>query len=431
MDETAPGAPSETESGGLSDEPAAPSLKVVYLTPGCFDKGGISRYSRYQVTALRELVGASNVEVLSVLGPDDQSFEAPFEVRFAAGGIGRRHKLAFVAEAFSVARTERPSLVLAAHVNLAALGWTLARAAGAQSALNVYGGEVRAALRLDAELGLRGAHHLVSDCHATARFVERRGLRPRGSTSVVWDCVDLGRFHPGPVSRAVLERYGIPDPRTRKNILTLGRLSSRARHKGYERLLDVFARLGPSAHDARLVYAGGGDLIEPLRARAAALGLGERVVFTGPIHEADMANVYRSAHVFSLVSDRVVGGGEGIPLTPLEAAACGVPILVGDQDGSEEAIVDDANGFIVPPFDLDGHAEKLRLLLTDEARRVSMARAAVATVRAQFAYEGFRDKHWSLLASWFPRDVRLPPGELPTVRLRDSVAPALRHKRAL
>ena len=44
-------------------------MKILYLTPGCFDKGGISRYNRYQIQALRMLAGAENVFVFSLLGP--------------------------------------------------------------------------------------------------------------------------------------------------------------------------------------------------------------------------------------------------------------------------------------------------------------------------------------------------------------------------
>ena len=42
--------------------------RILYLTPGCFDKGGISRYSRYQIECLREIHGEAAVTVQSLLG---------------------------------------------------------------------------------------------------------------------------------------------------------------------------------------------------------------------------------------------------------------------------------------------------------------------------------------------------------------------------
>jgi phosphatidylinositol alpha-1,6-mannosyltransferase len=199
----------------------------------------------------------------------------------------------------------------------------------------------------------------------------------------------------------VLAKYGIPDPASGTNLLTLGRISRFAAHKGYDRLLEVFAKVAPRAPDLRLVYAGRGDLVEPLRARAAALGLAARVFFTGAVHEDDLCDVYRSAHVFSLVSDRGKSRGEGLPLTPLEASAAGVPILVGDQDGSAEAVIQGENGFIVDPFDLDAHASRVLALAADPALRTAMGEAARARAVRDFSYRRFVAEHRALFNRWY------------------------------
>ncbi len=375
-------------------------IKVLYLTPGCFDKGGISRYSRYQINALRELVGQRNVSVFSVLGPGDDSFEDAFDVSYFAGGISPVDKARFLFHSFRAGMTEKPDLIVAAHVNLSGPARVMARLWDARSVLNVYGREVWSGLRHDSRWGFAGVHSVLSDCNFTARYIEAEGMRPRGTTSVVWDCVDLTKFFPRAASRETLVKYGIPDPATGKNLLTLGRMSPNARHKGYERLLQAFSRVATKVPDLRLIYAGRGDLVDQLRGEAKALGLGDRVFFTGMVHEDDMADVYRSAHIFSLVSHRAHGAGEGIPLTPLEAAACGTPILVGNQDGSQEAVMGDENGFVLEPFDIDAHASKIELLATDEPRRAAMGRAAVAIAVKEFSYEGFREKHRVLLPKW-------------------------------
>jgi phosphatidylinositol alpha-1,6-mannosyltransferase len=128
----------------------------------------------------------------------------------------------------------------------------------------------------------------------------------------------------------------------------------------------------------------------------------DRVFFTGSIHENDLADIYRSAHIFALVSDSGQGKGEGIPLTPLEAGACGVPILVSNHDGSKEAVFENRNGFILDPFDL-GELERLLLLLTvnGELRR-SMATEARLVAEREFGFDSFVKKHRKLLATWFP-----------------------------
>lgn len=370
---------------------------IFYFTPGCFDKGGISRYGRYQITALRELFGPETVRVYSIRGHREGDLETPFDVACTAGGLdphrgaSNLQKLAWTSRATWDALRLRPRAILAAHVNLAALAVALARAVRARAVLNVYGLEVWSGLRRDARWGLSRADLVLADCHFTRRWVETERLRPAGAPiEVLWDCVDTARFQPGPVRPEVLARCGIPDPARHTNVLTLGRMDAAAAHKGYDRLLEAFGRAAVSVPALRLVFAGGGDLVAPLRARAAASGLSDRVVFTGAVHEDDLADVYRACHVFSLVSDRGPGRGEGIPLTPLEAAACGKPILVGNQDGSQEAVIDGVNGFVLNPFDPDAHAERLVRLATDPELSARLGAAARARVLAHHDYRVFR-----------------------------------------
>jgi phosphatidylinositol alpha-1,6-mannosyltransferase len=122
------------------------------------------------------------------------------------------------------------------------------------------------------------------------------------------------------------------------------------------------------------------------------LGVATRVCFTGFVHEQDLPDIYRSASVFSLVGDRGPGRGEGIPLTPLEAAACGVPILVGNQDGSREAAQPGVNGFALDPFDLETIAMHLRRLATDEPYRRQLGQAARSRIEQEHAYPVFRER---------------------------------------
>ncbi len=216
----------------------------------------------------------------------------------------------------------------------------------------------------------------------------------------MWDCVDVDRLSPGAPRREGLARYGVPDPSTGINLLTLGRMSRSAAHKGYERLLEVFARVCATVPDVRLVYAGRGDLVNGLRARAKSLGLGARVFFPGSIHEDDLVDVYRAGHIFSLVSDRGFKRGEGLPLALLEAGSCGLPILVGNQDGSLEAVVEGENGFVLDPFDFEAHALRVIRLARDPAERARIGERARAQVVRMFSYRRFVDKHRDLLASW-------------------------------
>jgi phosphatidylinositol alpha-1,6-mannosyltransferase len=381
-------------------------MRILYLTPGCFDKGGISRYSRYQINALRTLVGVDNVFVFSVLGPSDEDFEDAFDVMYFAGGTNRLQLLAYLTKLCSTAIFNRPDIIISAHINLSGVAKVLSKLTGAKSVLNIYGAEAWSTVTRDAAWGLRRSDHVISDCHYTARYLEERGIRAKNSIAVVWDCVDLQRFFPAPPASSTLERYGIPDPRSGINILTLGRMGSDTAHyKGYERLLEVFSRIADRLANVRLIYAGRGEMVEILRRQAEALGLSQRVFFTGMVHEDDLPDVYRSAHLFSLVTNKGEGVGEGIPLTPLEAAACGIPLIVGNHDGSQEAVIEGVDGYIIDTYDLEAHARAIVTLGTDEDLRTRMGQAARKRAELEFAFPKFLKKHEELLTRWFSYEV--------------------------
>src|SRR3954463_16267673 len=115
----------------MSSSEAAP--RVLFLTPGCFDKGGISRYCRYQIRALRELFGSQCVRVLSLMGPDAHGFEEPFGVTWSGSPGSQRKRAPFVARALLEAATSRPDIVHIAHVTYAPLAFWLPRLSGGRN----------------------------------------------------------------------------------------------------------------------------------------------------------------------------------------------------------------------------------------------------------------------------------------------------------
>lgn len=286
------------------------------------------------------------------------------------------------------------------------------RVSSGRSLLNVYGLEIWSGLSVARRRHMARADKIIADCNFTADYVRETSLHAK-RPSVIWDCVDLNRFAPAPSSQAVRQQYGIPSPATHFIVMSLGRLVKTAVHKGFDRLIEVVAGLASSFPALRLVIAGRGDDRARLEALAVQLGIADRVVFTGAVHEDHLADVYRAAHVFSLVSDRGCGRGEGIPLTPLEAMGCGVPIIVGDEDGSREAIVDGQNGFIVSPRDPNAHADALRRLIESQQLRVRLAKGAVQVVREHFSYRRFVQQHRELFETSGITEERYETGTVP------------------
>ncbi len=371
------------------------SPRILFLTPGCFDKGGISRYCRYQIDALREIVGTKNVRVLSLLGPDPEGFETPYTVSWHGRSAPADYvaRVCFTLQALQQAILWRPNVIHCAHVNFTPLLSVLKAISGATTVLNVYGLELWSGLTAARRGHLARVDHIIADCHATADHVIAGAMHP-DVPHVIWDCVDLDRFRPGSPEPHLVERYGLPDLSKHRVVMTLGRLSKVARHKGYDRLLEIWASVCARVPNAHLLICGRGDDVARLKAKALDLRLSGKVTFTGPIEEKDLASIYRVAYVFALVSDKGPGRGEGIPLTPIEALASGVPVVVGDEDGSSEAVDSSRNGLVVSPRDLSAMTDALVALLseTSNARRIRAAECR-AVAEERFGYAAFRGKH--------------------------------------
>lgn len=367
-------------------------MKVLYITPGCFDKGGISRYSRYQITSIRELFGEENTYVMSLLGPDHQKIEENFEVDYCGRSKNSRwQQIKFAFHFFWKTLTLRPTNIVVAHVNFSGIAVIASKLIGAKTVLNVYGLELWSNMRIDASWGLRKVHSIISDCHNTKAYLVQKNIRDTSDITVIWDCVNLNKFKRTITNQTELKKkYGINNGR-RFTILTLGRLSNAAKHKGYHRLIQVFEQLNQS--NFYLVIAGKGDMLDELKRLVVSKGLENSVCFTGMVHEADMADLYSLPDVFSLVSEVGEGMGEGIPLTPLEAMACGTPIIVGNQDGSREAVFNAENGYVIEPFDLEAHQICIESLYADKSLHDTMRESAAKVARTEFSYKRFLKEH--------------------------------------
>ena len=227
--------------------------------------------------------------------------------------------------------------------------------------------------RIDLERGLCTAvDHVVATCSDEVFELLRLGLS-RDRVSIVPCGVDTGVFTPrGPVA-----------PRTgRPRLLVLGRLVER---KGQEDAVRALAAV-PAAE---LVVVGGPpaeDLdddpeVQRLRGIATDLGVADRLVFTGAVARADVPGWIRSADVVLAVP-----WYEPFGITPLEAMACGRPVVATAVGGLVDTVVDGGTGVLVPPRDPAALGQALAALLADDQRRVAYGAAGVTRARTRYRW---------------------------------------------
>jgi glycosyltransferase involved in cell wall biosynthesis len=145
------------------------------------------------------------------------------------------------------------------------------------------------------------------------------------------------------------------------------------RKKGFDILLDAFARVRREVPRARLALAGDGEERAALEQRAAELGLRDAVEFPGLLAgDAKIAFLQR-AWVFATSARR-----EPFSNANLEALAAGLPLVATAVGGNREIVVEGANGLLVPPEDPVALAAALVRLLGDDRLRERCARGSVA-----------------------------------------------------
>jgi glycosyltransferase involved in cell wall biosynthesis len=228
-------------------------------------------------------------------------------------------------------------------------------------------------VRVEAEAEIaRRADRIVATAGAELFELSRMGASPR-TLRIVPCGVDLDQF--ASTATGTHRRDG------RLRVVTLSRLVPR---KGIDTVIEALARV-PAAE---LVVAGGGeapDLAndpEALRLVdvARASGVAERVFFAGRVERAHVPALLRRADVVACTP-----WYEPFGMVPLEAMACGRPVVVSSVGGLIDTVVDGLTGFHVAPREPRHVALALEALRDARVRR-RMGRAGEERVRLRYAW---------------------------------------------
>jgi D-inositol-3-phosphate glycosyltransferase len=228
-------------------------------------------------------------------------------------------------------------------------------------------------LREEATLA-READRLVATCSDEVFELVRMGADLRRVT-VVPCGVDLKLFRPdGPVA---------PRPSTGFRLLVVSRLVER---KGIGNVITAMAQLP----GAELVVAGGPPSAElagdpearRLTALAGRLGVARRVRFLGRVGRGDLPALYRSADLVVTVP-----WYEPFGIVPLEAMACGVPVVASAVGGLVDTVVDGVTGVHVPPRRPGLVAAAVAGLLADPERRAILGAAGARRARRRYGWD--------------------------------------------
>ncbi|MDB6134776.1 MAG: hypothetical protein JWM59_3019 [Verrucomicrobiales bacterium] len=205
----------------------------------------------------------------------------------------------------------------------------------------------------------RSQNGLIAISHSTARDIERFFGIPQNRQHIIHNGIDHTRFHPGQpdTDRAwAAETLALSQP----FFLYISRLEHPA--KNHVRLIDAFTRFKQDTGLPWQLALGGSDWhgAEIIRAAAAASPFTRDIIFTGFVSDETLPRLYRAAQVMIYPSLF-----EGFGLPPVEAMACGTPVISSTRGALEEVVA--AAALTIDPENPAEMAAALTKLATDRA----------------------------------------------------------------
>ncbi len=213
------------------------------------------------------------------------------------------------------------------------------------------------------------------------------------NTEVLPVTVDTERF---------FAKEGTHASKSKTEIIAVGRLIPL---KGFKYLIEAMSILvnDRQLSTLHLKIVGDGPLRKVLSQQIHALNLELNVTLLGSVDHSEMPTLLMAADIFvipSIVDDN--GETEGLGLVTLEAAACGLPVIGSNVGGIPDVIEDNLNGYLVPPKNPTELADKLQLLINDEALRHKFGVEGAKLVNERFSRKVITQKIISAYKSVYP-----------------------------
>jgi phosphatidylinositol alpha-mannosyltransferase len=225
---------------------------------------------------------------------------------------------------------------------------------------------------------------LTAVSEAASEYVRTLTEEP---VSIIPNGIDLAKYK-------ATKRQKTPKSQSGKTILFIGRLE---RRKGVSYLLHAYSQLVTRDPDVRLIIAGDGPDREKLEYLASDLDLGN-VTFTGYVTDEEKIQLLHEADLFC--APALYGESFGIVL--LEAMACGLVTVAGNNPGYASVLQDIGSLSLVNPKDAEEFARRLDVMLHDEELRSLWKKWAADQVR-QYNYPRIVDQYLEIYETAYTR----------------------------
>jgi glycosyltransferase involved in cell wall biosynthesis len=318
--------------------------KVLFLNLTAFTlTGGIEKFNKCFLKALREIRNEDGGNVAAFSAHDKEVDEKYFDTKDYKCFAGSR--MPFVLQSIWAAR--KYDHIIIAHLNMAIIGKAVKMLFPKKKiTVIVHGIEVMQPLTGYKKEVLNGADRVLTVSEFTKSKLMALQQTDNNKVRILNNTVDP--YFPLPENFAInndmRKRYGLKG--TDKVMFTLTRMAHNEQYKGYDIVLQCLPELLQTYPDLKYVVSGKYDAQEKARVDEIIKqnGLEQVVTLTGFIDDSELIAHYQMADLFIMPSR-----GEGFGIVFIEAMACGLPVIAGNQDGSTEALRNGELGTLVNP----------------------------------------------------------------------------------
>ena len=363
---------------------AAKRKKILFLTLNVFSAtGGIEKVCRIAGRALEDYTTIHDQRLyINALhdkkgsGKDNSYFNDSIIQSFDAGISS------FIINSLAKGRTAR--LVILSHINLLVVGWLIKKInPKVRLVLFAHGIEIWDNLSARRIKMLQACDLILAVSSYTRSVIIEKQYSSPDKVVVLNNCLDPTLPEPDSIipTQLFAKKYDVS--RDDFIILTLSRLSSSERYKGYDKIISALAK---SRHEkVKYIIAGKSNAEEKkyLQNLIKEKGLEDVVSMPGFIPEVDIPYLFKLADLYAMPSTK-----EGFGIVFIEAMHFGLPVLAGNADGSVDALMNGRLGTLVNPHD----QQEIEQKLNDIINHTTKNKPDFNLLQSEFSFETYSAK---------------------------------------
>lgn len=369
-------------------------MKALILATDFFTQGGIARYTSTLASALGDILGPGNVQVLALLntGHSSESDDSSRVLKALSNRPTFKAKVGYIKESlrFSHACYD---LIICSHVALAPVAAIIRRLLHTPFWVACHDAEVWDRIPFHKLAALRRAQFALPVSRFTAEtLLENNGISPT-KIRVIHNAI------PDEFIRMLLSTRPVASSCTKysrgnRYLLSVGSLARAHSYKGFDTVIRALPRLTAGTFDLHYVIVGTGDNQPRLEALASEMGVRHKVTFAGQVSDRELADLYLGCEAFVMPSRTSATNGrrygEGFGRVYVEAALAGKPVVGSTGGGAAEAVLHGKTGLVVDPTSGDQVTNALSILVHDPYLAQTMGREGRLWAQKNFSEESLR-----------------------------------------